>query len=73
MEKLEPDIQLKFLDVAALQAIFGVGRSKARLMMDALQGLHQSEGPKRLPHRQWRYPHQLAQTPTLKISARFFS
>ena len=42
MEKLEPDIQLKFLDVAALQAMFGVGRSKARLMMDALPSIRVS-------------------------------
>ena len=27
----------QFLDVSDLQALFGVGRSKARLMMDALQ------------------------------------
>ncbi len=39
MEKPEPDTQLQFLDVAALQAMFGVGRSKARLMMDVLPSI----------------------------------
>ena len=39
MEKPEPDTQLQFLDVAALQTMFGVGRSKARLMMDVLPSI----------------------------------
>ncbi|KAB1945223.1 hypothetical protein HUE67_11320 [Bifidobacterium longum subsp. infantis] len=39
MEKPEPDTQLQFLDVAALQSMFKVGRSKARLMMDALPSI----------------------------------
>ena len=29
----------QFLDVSDLQALFGVGRSKARLMMDALPSI----------------------------------
>lgn len=39
MEKPEPDTQLQFLDVAALQSMFKVGRSKARLMMDVLPSI----------------------------------
>lgn len=39
MEKPEPDTQLQFLDVAALQTMFSVGRSKARLMMDVLPSI----------------------------------
>ena len=72
MEKPEPDTQLQFLDVAALQTMFGVGRSKARLMMDVLPSIRVGSFD-RLPHRQRRHPHQLAQTPSIKISARFFS
>lgn len=39
MEKTEPVTQLQFLDIAALQTMFGVGRSKARLMMDVLPSI----------------------------------
>ena len=73
MEKPEPDTQLQFLDVAALQTMFGVGRSKAAFDSSGQQRLCQPKSFDRLPHRQRRHPHQLAQTPSIKISARFFS
>lgn len=39
MEKPEPDTQLQFLDISALQTMFGVGRSKACLMIDVLPSI----------------------------------
>ena len=68
----------QFLDVSDLQTMFGVGRSKARLMMDTLPSVRVGSKDyvthirtKRLYRRTRRYPSQLAQTPPIEFRPGF--